>query len=421
MAAITTLWAPYGLTDNPFFQEELRSDDLRHPVSLFVGRQAERALMQRRIQADRSTRTVIEGSAGQGKTTFANRIKADLAEVGIRSYAKPIRIESTTTRAGFVAEVLRTVLRIRLDAGRTNEEDKLWTRTRRLLEGEDLYGGGVSLMGAGGSVTRGYIAPQAAADSLYEHMGAVLEAASQEFGAPVLLHVNNLENLSRSDAEVAATLILDLRDYLMLPGAHWLFVGTTGTDEAVFRTYKQVDGIVSQPIVLGPLPPADVAEMLGHRYRHLHEGSASAPVPPMEPDAAAALYALYQGDLRAFLILLTQAAEALLGLDGIRPMREDEVRRFGTQLYARLLRERLGEDDYQYTNRILAEHGAREFRVTEISGVTGLSQGAASQLARRLETSKAIRQTRIEGRSTYYRATGEVLVAFNADPAPLLE
>lgn len=418
MSTIPTLWEPFGLRGNPFFQSELRSGDEAHPISLFVGREGERQRVLRRVGADTSTRTIIQGAPGVGKSSFVNRIKADMVGRGVSTYDEPIRIDSRTTRASFIADVLRTLLRIRLAAGLSNAGD-IWARAVRLLEGQDLVGGGVSVLGVGATVSRGYIAPRAPADSLYEHLGAALEELGKDRGAPVLLHVNNLESLALNDLQAAGTLVLDLRDYLLLPGAHWVFVGATGIEEAVFRAHAQVSGIFPQAITLGPLPPPDVASLLESRYEHFQIAGESF-VPPVEPEAAAHLYALYQGDLRNFLRLLTESAEALLGVDGVRPITSLEIRRFGSHEYALRLRQRLGEDDFAHAGRILEAYGAEEFRVTEVARATALSQAASSKLVQRLELKQVFHPTRAEGRSQFYRALGEVLIAFEADPTPLL-
>lgn len=418
MRSISTLWEPFGLSANPFFQSELTPGDPVHPVSLFVGRDAELVRVRRRLSTDTATRTIIEGAPGVGKTSFVNRLKTDLARQGIATYDRPIRIESKSTRSSFVADVLRTLLRIRLGMGLGNDTG-IWAKTVRLLEGEDLMGGNVALMGVGGGFTRSYAAPQVPPDSLYEHLGATLEELAQEIGAPVVLHVNNLEALTLERREAAATLLLDLRDYLLLPGAHWMFVGASGIENSIFRAHSQVSGIFPQALVLEPLPPAEVERLLELRYRHLKIRGQQV-TPPIEPTDAARLYALYQGDLRNFLRLLTETAESLLGVHGVRPLSAQEVRRFGAAEYEHRLRERLGEDDFSHLRRILADHHDAEVRVTEAARATKLSQGATSKLFQRLEHKRAIHPTRTAGKSRYYRPYGDVLIALGVEPAALL-
>jgi hypothetical protein len=417
MPSISTLWKPFGLEGNPFFQAELRAGEGAHPVSLFVGREQELLRVQRRLASDDATRTIVEGAAGVGKTSFANRLKADIAATGAATYDQPIRIESGTTRSSFVADVLRTLVRIRLGAGLSNASG-VWARTVRLLEGEDQVGASVSVLGVGGGYARSHVPAQLPQDSLYEHLGAALASLTADLDAPVVLHVNNLESLAQEDVQRAATLLLDLRDYLLLPGAHWIFVGTSGIEDAVFRAHDQVSGIFPQALVLEPLPVAAVEKLIELRYRHLSAPDAELTA-PIEPAVAARLYALYQGDLRNFLRLLTEASEALLGVDGIRPMTEAEVRRFGAVEYERKVRARLGDEDFVHLHRIVERHGGGEVRVTDAMKATRLKQSSASHLFTRLEAKRAIRPTRTEGRSRFYRPLGDVLVAFGVAPDSL--
>ena len=104
-------------------------------------------------------------------------------------------------------------------------------------------------------MTRGYIAPQAPGDSLFEHLGEALRRVFDEFGTSVLLHVNNLENLSREGARDTAFLLRDLRDYLLLPGAHWVFVGATGV---VNSTSCHPDAVSLENVAVASLVPLEV-------------------------------------------------------------------------------------------------------------------------------------------------------------------
>jgi hypothetical protein len=417
--SITSLWEQYGLRGSPFFQDELRpTDEDGYPITLFVGRSEELHRITRRVVSDRSSRTIVQGEPGFGKTSFVNRLKADLGAAGIITHEHPVRITSDTTRASFVADVLRTLVRIRLTAGPEQQQDRFWKRIVRMLEGEELVGGSLSAFGVGAGMTRGYVAPQAPADSLFEHLGEALRHISAEFGAPVLLHVNNLENLSRQGAQDTAILLRDLRDYLLLPGAHWVFVGATGVEDTVFRVHAQVSGIFPEAETLAPLEPPEMEELLARRYEFL--SLAPTPIPPVEPAEAARLYALYKGDLRNFLRLLGDAAERGLGLRGLEPMTAADILRHAAPGYERSVRRRLGEGDFAHLAKIMASFGGAvpELRVTDAAATLKITQPSASALVERLTRTGVLRQSHVRGRSVYYRPTGEALVAFGIDAGP---
>jgi len=416
--AVPNLWNPFGLRSSPFFQNELRAGDPTYPVSLFVGREEEARRVQRRIISDPASRTIVQGAPGVGKTSFVNWIKAELTRQGVATYEHPIRITSDTTRLTFVADTLRTLARIRSASGGNHRHDDFWERTARFLEGAELVGGSATLHGFGMGISRSYIAPQAPPDSLYEHLGKAIANLQDELRAPILLHVNNMENLE--DPAATALLMRDLRDYLLVEGAHWIFVGALGIEDSVFRVHTQVSGIFPAAETLQPLAPPQIGQLLQRRYEHLQISGAGY-VAPIESAAAAELYALYRGDLRNFLRLLGDAAERELGLNGTQPMTAPSIVRAVGADYALLLRRQVGDSDFKSLGSILTAlaEGDPEFRVTDAARILEYSQSAASQMVERLVRQRILLRTRTEGKSIFYRPIGSVLVALGLMPQSL--
>jgi len=227
-----------------------------------------------------------------------------------------------------------------------------------------------------------------------------------------LIHVNNMENLARDHAAAAAGLMQDVRDCFLADHSHWLFVGTTNIEEAVFRASPQVSGIIPFAITLGPLRPDEVGELLERRYRHLQSGLRI--VHPVAPDAGAALYARYHGHLRDFLSLLSNAVQRHTVLAPATPLGTDEIVKLMEPTFrADKLVRRIGEGDATHLATVL--HGEpydAEFRVAEVSKATGTTQAAASKLVRRLLDAGVIVQSRTQGQSVYYRVShGDLTIA----------
>ncbi|HEU0053273.1 MAG TPA: AAA family ATPase, partial [Longimicrobium sp.] len=261
------IWNAFGLSSDPFFQEELRPGPTAlYPVSLHVGREEELRLLLRQIGGAPSTRAIVEGAAGLGKTSLINKLKAEVAG-HLLTHPDPVRVTADTTVAGFTADVLRIVLRIR--AALELDGDDFWRRTARIVEGEDTVAAGVTIGPVGLQYEGGRIPAEAPMGTLYDTVAEALRRMRDETGAPLLIHVNNLENLSETDADRAANLLRDLRDLLLIPGAHWVFVGALGVDRQVFRRHDQVGGIFPAALVLDPLSPGQVAELLERRYAYL--------------------------------------------------------------------------------------------------------------------------------------------------------
>jgi hypothetical protein len=148
----------------------------------------------------------------------------------------------------------------------------------------------------------------------------------------VLLHLNNLENLTEAGVENAADLLRDLRDPLLMQnGLHFIFVGMPEAIDTLVNTHQQVRHTVST-LRLAPLPVAEVHAMLNARYAHLRLDPKRPVATPVEPEAVALLYELFRGDLRGLLKALEAGIEPLLGLPSEhdstagRPVTAEELR-----------------------------------------------------------------------------------------------
>src|SRR5918992_2628224 len=146
-ARVASPWTPYGLTDDPFFQAPLSpSSEAARPITLFVGRDAEIRLLGGQVVGASSSRAIVEGAPGVGKTSFVNRLKVALAERGVLTHERPVRAAPGMTGRQFVAEVLRVLLQIRatllplsmperskalaarVASSKARVEDAFWTR-----------------------------------------------------------------------------------------------------------------------------------------------------------------------------------------------------------------------------------------------------------------------------------------------------
>jgi hypothetical protein len=408
---VTNFWRPYGLRRDPFFQEELKaSPEAEFPVqALFVGREAELARIGRAIGGGDPSRMIVEGEAGVGKTSFVNALKAVVAANGLLVHEHPVRMDASSTPDRFLAEVLRILVRTHGLAGGKGSE--FWKSAARLVEGGVRTSGGVSVAGTGVQVQREHLAPQLGHGSLLDRVGEALARLRDEI-APILLHVNNLENLSLEAADHAATLMQTVRDVFAYAGAHWLMVGTTGIEEAVFRKTDQVSGFFPHAVVLAPLTAAEIREVIERRYEHLRV-QGSEVVPPVETEAIGELYDRYHGDLRNFLRLLSEASNLLLGINGIEPLTEAQILRTMSQEYRDRVVRQLSEDDVRYLETLAREGAALPdgFRVTEVKRWLDVSQAGASGIVDRLVAARMLVQVGRAGKSVYYRLTGAASIA----------
>ena len=135
----------------------------------------------------------------------------------------------------------------------------------------------------------------------------------------IVVHVNNLENLTDADATKAGAIFRDLRDTaLLLEGYHWIVVGTSSALSAVVDSHPQLRSVFSLTLALDPLRPGELTRLLDRRYAALAADPDKPARPPIAGKAVQTLYTLFQGDLRGTLASLDEAAHGLLGY-GKRP------------------------------------------------------------------------------------------------------
>lgn len=437
--AIGSPWTPYGLRDDPFFQAPLQAGaegGAARSMTLFVGRDEELRILASQVVGATSSRAIVEGVAGVGKTTFVNRLKTELARHGVLTHAEPVRVTPGMSPREFVGEVLKAllqmhamlqaataagpgggVLRRAVRRGTQVVQDEIgltddaafWRRISRLIAGEDSVAIGVA------GVQRERVRIPAEVElSLFDELAEALRRLAGAAGRRVLVHVNNLETLSQDNGSQAARLMQNVRDVFLADWGHWLFVGTTGMADTIFRATPQVSSIIGAETRLAPLAPPEVAELLRRRYQHLHLGDrVAALTPPIEPDVGAALYARYRGHLRAFLMLASRAVQRrAIAAPGV-PLTADDVLQVMAPRQWETLSARLGTADTEHLRAIVGGRPSHtEFRVADVTRAAAITQASASKLVDRLERAGIILQTRTEGRSTYYQVRdGDVTIA----------
>lgn len=423
---IASPWTVYGLRSDPYFQEPLIPDGETgtgaHSAGLFVGRAKEIELLGRQIIGSLSSRAIIQGRPGVGKTSFANRLKTVLAdpktsEAIVLCHEQPVRFRAAMTPQDFTLEVLRTLLLIHTTRATGAKPSKkksvaFWRRIERVLHGEDFLDGGIGVGVVSASIARSRIPAEQPTLSLYRELEEAFALLAEGGKYRTLIHVNNLENLTRAETQHAAGVIQDLRDYFLIPHSHWIFVGADGIEHTLFRKTPQVSGIVPFAITLTPLATVEAVEMLELRYKHLALRGGTR-VPPVAPKHAAALYGRYRGDLRNFLRALSKAVQRAPIAEPVRSLSEEEIIAALAADYRQDLKARLSEGDLISLEKILTgKNAGASFRVADVRDATGFSQPSASDLVGRLVEAGIAYLERTEGRNAYYRLSGDATIAF---------
>ncbi len=422
--ALPNLWGLYNLRSSPYFQATLRSDTEATPLNLFVGRERERQLLLTTIGSTRSSRQAVAGRPGIGKTTLVQAVKADAREAGYWTSSEIISLGSEGSSEDLLGRLLNGAYDAVLASFPTASGPAV-EAAQQLVRSFRLRGGGFSAsafgFGAGGTQTEGVSTPPSALVLDGPRVLRDLLAYAQAQGAQgLVLHLNNLENLSEADADRAADLLRSIRDQaLLLDGLHLIVVGTTDAVRTVVQTHTQIRSVFSDPQVLQPLELEDVQKLLANRYAALQMGPGQPWRPPVESAVVERLYMLFRGDLRGMLKALEDGMTALLGLtapatsDGAAPVGMDDLLLVLRQRNQQELKDQLGPTAWE---RLLA-WGNRDPEALEIQTALmtlwGVSQPAVSQTLQQLTAAGAVEALPRKGRDPIqYVLTGTARLAF---------
>jgi len=342
---LPTPWNVYNLVRSPFFQQPLESgEQTPRPLSLFVGREAELRRLRGTIHGAGENATVqaIAGAPGVGKTTLVKELKALALDEGYLTTDSYVAVLPDDTAEGLFGRVLGTLYDTVLANRPQSGDNPAMADAKVLVRATRLTSGGLTLTipgvgGLGGSRGASVVTPK---DIMIDGPRVMRDLTRMVQGSDargVLLHLDNLENLSEADATRAAEVLRALRDVMLLHnGLHYVIVGTTDSVSLAVNTHAQVRSVVST-LVLAPLTLAEVHALLRARYEHLRVDPKRPAVPPADGAAVATLYDFFRGDLRGLLKALEDGVGVLIGLEAdpaARPLIMDELRPVLEQRYA---------------------------------------------------------------------------------------
>ena len=422
--ALPNLWGLYNLRSSPFFQATLRSDTEATPLRLFVGRQRERQLLLTTIGSSRSSRQALAGRPGIGKTTLVQAVNADAQAAGYWTSAEIISLGSEGSPEDLLGRLLSGAYDAVLSscpsaAGPAVEAAQQLVRSFR------LRGGGFTAsafgFGAGGSQSESVSTPPSALVLDGPRVLRDLLAYGQVQGAQgLVLHLNNLENLSEADAGRAADLLRSIRDQaLLLDGLHLIVVGTTDAVRTVVQTHTQIRSVFSEPQQLLPLALEDVQQLLTNRYAALQLEPRQPWRNPVDYTVVERLYQLFRGDLRGMLKALEDGMTALLGLtsaasrDGAAPVGMDDLLLVLRQRNQRELADQLGPTAWERLQAWGSLDPEGLETQAELKTLWGVSQSAVSQTLQQLMAAGAVEALPRRGREPIqYMLTGTARLAF---------
>ncbi len=386
LPALPTPWNVYNLRSSPFWQEPLSAGDPVHPMSLFVGRETEFATLTNTIaNAGHSpSRQAVAGAPGVGKTTLVKRVKTWAHEHDYWAVDALVPLLSDDAAASLFGRVLAmvydTMLAYRppLVHNETMQAAQVLVRASR----ERVRGGGFTLPAIGGASISQSVATTAPREIMIDGarvLADMMRIVQGADGRGLILHLNNLENLTEAEVAQAATVLRDLRDpMLQHSGLHCLLVGTSEAVQSMLGA-PQLRSFISV-VHLGPLPVPDVFALLEARYALLRVDPARSTVPPVTVHVVEELYALFRGDVRGVLAALQDGVAPNLGSNGGAPLGVDVVLPSATARYVADFEGRSDEARFQYLEQWARGDRDAVYTQAELKALWDISQPAVSQV-----------------------------------------
>lgn len=316
-------WNFFNLRESPYFQATLGRSEVSYPISLFVGRQKETNRLLAGIGGAASSRQAIGGAPGVGKTTLVQSVKATAVANNMWATNGVISFYPDDTAERVMGRVLEGIYEAVLTARPHTAQNEAMKAAQQYVRAFRLAGGSGNIsafgFGAGASRTASAVTPPGGLLIDGPRLIRELLNLATANATGIVVHLNNLENLSEKDLANAADILRSLRDTVLLQdGLHLLLIGTAEAVTTSITAHPQLRSVFTL-LVIEPMPLADVQVLLEARYKYLVLSSEKRVTPPVSPEAIAALYPLFRGDLRGLLKALEDAVSLLVGVVGTEP------------------------------------------------------------------------------------------------------
>lgn len=298
----------WGFSSSPFQTSSLPAAEIGE--KLLVGRSAELASLQRRIQSTTKMAT-IEGINGIGKTSVSNVSSYKLYKKHAQSGEGPLfipcrkifQLSQDMEKDAFIDFVLMEIAQTLIEKKSDIKKDGHTLKTEaidRWLNSPQLVSlsGGVWIINAG-------IQKETNTGSGFERSGfrrAVLSWLETIFptkeSGGIICTIDNLELLQSS--EEAKKVIENLRDELFnIHGVRWILCGALGIIYGVLSS-PRMEGYLHQPISIGEINEKYVPELFESRISAYSKNGQEAYL-PLTIKSFSKIYSILKGNLRSVL------------------------------------------------------------------------------------------------------------------------
>ncbi len=398
----STIWELYGLKTNPFFTNPLLlfGGDIDLKVG-FVGREEETRRLRSIIYGNNSSRILVSGDVGVGKTTFVNYMRALASQDNFFTTLKEIAVQPEWSGADFILNTLSALyytIKLRNDIDPSLIDKDLFRKLELLVdivENKDKnFSLNLGVLGGGYGKTTSMNLPSTNIHSLQIFFEQIVREIKKNSYKGIILHYNNLEIL---EANELYTLFQSIRDFIQSKDVHFIFIGDLAVPRIISQI-RRVNSIMSDtPIIMGNLTIKEIKQLLDTRIKLL-SSPYLALIKPYEEEVVSRLYELYDGNLRYILNSLSVVFQELIK-DNPIVITNKELRRVLSETAKRRWLDKLTDWEKEVLFLILKED---EITNKRMGDKLKKQKQNISKVTNKLLDMCAIKVKRIEGKIKFF-------------------
>ncbi len=315
------VWELYGLKSNPFDTNPILVRGGHVPIDSFVGRIDNTRTLNKIIGSNSSSRILVYGDVGVGKTSFVNVVRYNAYSNGYFTPFREIAVQKEWMCEDFIYNTLSAIyvtLKLLRDKPIDNE---LYKKLESFLEiGMNDKQIGVEVLSVGGSYgTQSKNPTKLTTITVMHFFNDIIQNIHNHTNRSIIIHYNNLELLPEKKI---TTLFDDLRDFFQTDNIHFIFVGNL-TVQSTIMSMPRVSSILNDTLInIEPLSFQEVLDILSKRLAALKIKDETIDlIVPYTNNAVKELYTIFDGNIRD---ILNSLNSAILEISIDRPIVLDE-------------------------------------------------------------------------------------------------
>ena len=370
----SSIWLKYGLQETPYSTSPLRLFGTLRIEKVFSNREQEIKALGVCISSASSTRTLITGEPGVGKTTFCNYLRwllcrKDFEQSRFLTTPVELKVQNNWNNKQFLRSSLASIYNANIifDWKKQGVQIAAFNDLEgyiKATKGKHV-GGGAQILGSGGSIDYGgtlTLPDDVSSEVLEDFFLRIIKEINMQ-GKAVILQYNNLENV---ETERLANLLKSVREYLQIDGLHTLFLGPSESLSAV-EMYPQVHSVFGKTIFLDPLDELQVLEILKKRCEALKVPDGNY-IPPYSDDTIKSLYKILNKNIR-FVFKILDDVTNRAGENAPCKISLEDIQSYSKEESQKKL-ENLTDNEKKVLSALLDKNGLSQGELAEITKIS---------------------------------------------------